>query len=309
MKILVTGGAGFIGSNVADRFIELGHEVVIVDNLSSGYRKNVNPKAKFYEIDIRSTELEKVFEKEKPDIVDHHAAQISVPVSVKEPLLDAEINVLGFINILQNCVKYKVKKVIFISSGGAIYGEATEYPTTENYIPQPLSPYAINKYVSENYLYYYRHQFGLNYTVLRYANVFGPRQVPHGEAGVVSIFITNLRDGKRSFLYAFPEKPEGMIRDYVFVKDVVEANVLVLEKGNLEAFNIGTNKETTTSELYDEISRQMGKNIEPIKADAREGDLRRSCLNFEKAKRILGWQPKFSLAEGIAETINYFTAK
>jgi len=306
MKILVTGGAGFIGSNVADKFIELGHKVVIVDNLSSGYKKNINPQAKFYEIDIRSPELNEVFAKEKPDIVDHHAAQISVPVSVKNPLLDADINVLGFINILQNCVKHKVKKVIFISSGGAIYGEADEYPTTENYVPQPLSPYAINKFVSEKYLHYYHHQFGLNYTVLRYANVFGPRQVPHGEAGVVSIFITNLRDEKKTYLYAFPENPEGMIRDYVFVKDVVAANVIALQKGDLDAFNIGTNKETATGDLYREIAKQMGKNIEPIRAAARAGDIRRSCLNFAKAERNLGWRPQFSLAAGIEETIKFF---
>ncbi len=306
MKVLVTGGAGFIGSHVVDEYINIGHDVVVVDDLSTGFEHNLNPKAKFYKMDIRSKDLKKVFEKEQPDIVNHHAAQISVPVSVKDPEFDAEVNVVGFLNLLQNCVKFKVKKVIFISSGGAIYGEAEEYPTTENYNPVPLSPYAINKYVSEKYLHYYHHQFGLNYTVLRYANVFGPRQIPYGEAGVVSIFITNFQDNKISHLYAFKEEPDGMIRDYVFVRDVVQANVLALEKGVLEAFNIGTGLETTTDELYREISKQMEKNIEPIRAGARAGDIRRSCLNIEKAKRELCWNPTFSLSKGVKETIEFF---
>ena len=306
MKILVTGGAGFIGSNVVDKYIELGHQVIVVDNLSTGFKHNVNSKTKFYEMDIRSKELAKVFEIENPDIVNHHAAQISVPVSVKDPEFDADVNVKGFLNILQNCVKYKVKKVIFISSGGAIYGEAEEYPTTERYDPKPLSPYAINKFIAEKYLYFYHHQYGLNYTVLRYANVYGPRQIPHGEAGVVSIFITNFRDSITSHLYAFPEELDGMVRDYVFVKDVVRANVITLEKGNLEAFNIGTGLEMTTGKLYREISRQMNVNIDPIRGNARAGDIRKSCLNIEKARSVLNWKPEYSPEEGIKQTIHFF---
>lgn len=309
MKILVTGGAGFIASHIVDKYIELGHEVVVVDNLSTGFKHNVNPKAKFYEIDIRSKELEQIFKDEKPEIVNHHAAQISVPVSVKEPELDAEVNVIGFLNILQNCVKYKVKKVIFISSGGAVYGEAEEYPTTENYDPKPLSPYAIHKYVSEKYLYFYHHQYGLKYTVLRYANVFGPRQIPHGEAGVVSIFITNFRDNKKTYLYAFDEEPDGMIRDYAYVKDIVNANVTALERGELGAFNIGTGLETTTGQLYREIALQMNTQIEPVQKGARPGDIRRSCLNIEKAKNEFGWGPKYTLRDGVKETIDFFIKK
>ena len=306
MKILVTGGAGFIGSNVVDEYVDLGHEVIVVDDLSTGFKHNVNLKAKFYQIDIRSKELEKVFRAENPDIINHHAAQISVPVSVQDPEFDADVNVKGFLNILQNCVKYKVKKVIFISSGGAVYGEAEEYPTSEKYDPKPLSPYAINKLIAEKYLYFYHHQYGLNYTVLRYANVYGPRQIPHGEAGVVSIFITNFRDDITSHLYAFPGELDGMVRDYVFVKDVVHANVIALEKGNLEAFNIGTGLETTTGKLYCEISKQMNINIDPIRGDARAGDIRRSCLNIEKAGSILNWKPEYSLEEGIKQTIQFF---
>jgi len=309
MKILVTGGAGFIASHVVDKYIKLGHEVVVVDNLSSGFKHNVNPKAKFYEIDIRSKELEQIFKNEKPEIVNHHAAQISVPVSVKEPEFDAEVNAVGFLNILQNCVKYKVKKVIFISSGGAVYGEAEEYPTTESYDPKPLSPYAIHKYVSEKYLYFYNHQYGLKYTVLRYANVFGPRQIPHGEAGVVSIFITNFRDNKKTYLYAFDEEPDGMIRDYVFVRDIVNANVLALDRGKLTAYNIGTGLETTTGQLYREIALQMNTQIEPVLKGARLGDIRKSCLNIEKARNEFGWEPKYTLRDGVRETIDFFMKK
>ena len=256
MKILISGAAGFIASHVADAYLENGHEVVIVDNFRTGYPENLNPKAKFYELDICDARLEAVFEREKPDIVNHHAAQISVPQSVADPLTDAEINVKGLINILENCVKYGCKKVIYISSGGAMYGEATEYPTSETYLPRPLSVYAINKMVGEDYLYFYQQTYGLFYTVLRYANVYGPRQVSHGEAGVVSIFVEKLLAGETPTLNAYPDQPDGMIRDYVFVKDVVKANLLALGKGENMAFNIGTCIETSTRTLYDEICRQ-----------------------------------------------------
>lgn len=306
MKILITGAAGFIASHVADAFINAGHEVVIVDNFRTGYPHNLNPQATFYEMDICDPRLEDIFEQEKPDIVDHHAAQISVPLSVEDPLTDAEINVKGLINILENCVKYQVKKVIYISSGGAMYGEATEYPTSEEYNPKPLSVYAINKMVGEDYLYFYRHTYALDYTVLRYANVYGPRQVSHGEAGVVSIFVEKLLAGETPILNAYPEEPEGMIRDYVFVRDVVAANLLAISKGSGEAFNIGTCVETTTSRLYGEICHQLGLKVEPKRALARKGDLHRSLLKIDKAKAVLGWHPQYSLQQGIAEVIDYF---
>lgn len=306
MKILITGAAGFIASHVCDAYIEAGHDVVVVDNLSTGYAHNLNPKAKFYQLDICSPELEQVFETERPELVNHHAAQVSVPLSVEDPLNDARINVLGLINILQNCVKYSVKKVIFISSGGAIYGEAEEYPTTENYQPKPLSVYAINKMVGESYLYFYHHQYGLNYTVLRYANVFGPRQVSHGEAGVVSIFVQKLLAGQTPTLNTYPNEPSGMIRDYVYVKDVVKANLLALTKGDQQAFNIGTRIETSTRTLYDEVCSQLGFSPEPIPAIARKGDLKRSLLAWDKAAGELGWKPDYELKQGIHETIEYF---
>ena len=306
MKILITGAAGFIASHVADAFVEAGHDVVIVDNFRTGYPKNLNPKARFYELDICDPRLEYIFAKEKPDVVDHHAAQISVPLSVEDPLTDAEINVKGLINILENCVKHQVKKVIYISSGGAMYGEATEYPTSETYNPKPLSVYAINKMVGENYLYFYQQTYGLDYTVLRYANVFGPRQVSHGEAGVVSIFVEKLLAEETPTLNVYPEEPDGMIRDYVYVKDVVAANLAALNKGSGEAFNIGTCIETSTRALFNEICRQMRLQIEPKKGAARKGDLHRSLLKIDKAKEELGWEPRYTLAEGISEVIYYF---
>ncbi|MCX7770317.1 MAG: GDP-mannose 4,6-dehydratase [Proteobacteria bacterium] len=310
MKILVTGGAGFIGSHVVDGYIKKGYEVVIIDNLSSGKWENINKKAKFYLLDIRNlSELSKVFDREKFDIVNHHAAQISVPYSVENPLEDAQINVCGFINILELSVKHKVKKVIFISSGGAIYGEADEYPTTENYEPKPLSPYAITKLVSEKYLYYYNHRYGVDYTVLRYANVYGPRQIPHGEAGVVSIFMTKLLNGEKCIIYAYKDEPEGMKRDYIYVKDVVSANIAVIDKGSKEAFNIGTGIPTSTETLYLKVFENMkgiakipDKLKKPLKDKERPGDIRRSCLNIEKAKKILNWSPMYNLDQGIKET-------
>ena len=306
MKILITGGAGFIGSHVADACLEAGHEVLVVDDLSTGSLDNLNPRAKFYQISICDPSLSQVFEREQPDIVNHHAAQISVPRSIEAPLADVETNVKGTVNLLENCVKYKVKKVVFISSGGAIYGEAEEYPTSEAYPPKPLSVYAINKLAGENYLYFYNHQYGLNYTVLRYANVYGPRQNASGEAGVVSIFINALLAGKTPTINAYPDAPEGMIRDYVYVMDVVRANLLALDRGDKEIFNIGTCVETTTSLLYKTILWHMGMEMEPLRGEARQGDLRRSMLNYSKAFQELGWSPIFTLEQGIKETVQYY---
>ena len=306
MKILITGAAGFIASHLADACIAAGHEVIILDNLRTGYKRNLNPQAKFYNIDICDPAVEEIFAREKPDIVDHHAAQISVPLSIEDPLTDAEINVKGLINILEAASKHQVKKVVYISSGGAMYGEADEYPTSETYNPRPLSVYAINKMVGEDYLYFYNQQYGLDYTVLRYANVFGPRQVSHGEAGVVSIFVEKLLAEQTPTLNLYPGEPEGMIRDYVFVKDVIKANLIAFTKGSGQAFNIGTCIPTTTRALYNEIARQLGKDIQPIEAPARKGDLKRSMLNIDKARRDLGWQPQYGLFEGIAEVIDYY---
>lgn len=310
MKILVTGGAGFIGSNVVDGYIAAGHEVLVVDNLFSGKPENLNPRARFFELDIRSGEAAELIEREKPDVLNHHAAQISVPDSVSDPLLDADINVKGFLNLLESAVKSRVQRVIFISSGGAIYGEAAEFPTSETCRPRPLSPYAVTKYASEHYLAYYGHQYGLQYVTLRYANIYGPRQVRHGEAGVVAIFMDNLLNGRPSTVYHFADDDQGMVRDYCFVDDVVKANLLALEEGTGDFFNIGTGKGTKTLPLYQAVyaaCRELHPAVaeelaKPAKGAARQGDLTRSALLVDKAKRILGWSPRYELQEGIRKT-------
>ncbi len=317
MKIMVTGGAGFIGSHVVDRYIVEGHEVAVVDNLSTGKRHNINPSARFYLMDIRSNLLEEVFKLERPEIVNHHAAQISVPASVEDPLSDAGINISGFLNLLQCSVKYGIKKVIFISSGGAIYGEADKFPTPEDYLPQPSSPYAISKLISEHYLNFYKKQYGIDYTVLRYANIYGPRQVPHGEAGVVSIFIEKLLKGEVPTIYYHDGEPEGMIRDYCYVEDVVKANILALEKGSGEAFNIGTGKGTVTMELYRNILSLMRSSgfakekiyDKPKKGPARPGDIKKSCIDIRKAQNLFGWKPDYDLSSGLEKTIKWFITK
>jgi len=313
MKILVTGGAGFIASNVVDAYIEAGHEVVVIDNLFTGKLENVNPRARFYRLDIRSEEARRVFERERPEILNHHAAQISVPASVEDPLFDADINIKGFLNLLEAARRSNTRKVVFISSGGAIYGEAVEYPTTEASTPKPLSPYAITKSVSEKYLEFYNNLHGLGYTVLRYANVYGPRQVPHGEAGVVAIFMDRLLSGAPCVINEFSDTPGGMTRDYCYVGDVVRANLLALEKGGQEAFNIGTGVATRTVDLFNLIFKAVMERAPktpeslgtPATMKARPGDLRRSCLNAKKAKTTLGWTPLVNLTEGIRRTLEW----
>ncbi len=250
MKVLLTGGAGFIGSHVADSYLHSGFEVVIIDNLSSGNLQNLPQGAKFYLLDICSAELEKVFTVEKPDIVNHHAAQISVTISARNPILDARINSRGLLNVLESSVRHRVKKFIFISSGGAIYGETEVMPTPEDYPPRPLSPYGIHKHLGESYLRFYTHQYGLDYLVLRYANVYGPRQNPLGEAGVAAIFINDLISGKTPTIYAYPEHWDGMTRDYVYVEDIARANLSASESGTGEIMNIGTGIATTTGAQY-----------------------------------------------------------
>jgi UDP-glucose 4-epimerase len=314
MKILVTGGAGFIGSHVVDGYLEKGHEVVVVDNLYTGKRENLNPEAEFYEVDIRSPDISGMIEKERPEVINHHAAQISVPASVEDPGFDADVNIKGLINLLEASRKNRVRKFVFISSGGAIYGEADQYPTTERYLPKPLSPYAITKLTSEHYLAYYHHQWGLNYTILRYANIYGPRQIPQGEAGVVAIFMSRLMKNNPCTLYHFADEPSGMIRDYCFVKDVVRANLLALDRGENGMFNIGTGKGTNTLDLFqlifDEVKRIKTDLDEKLRQPepqlARPGDISKSCLVVEKANVELKWRPEISLAEGIRSTLEWY---
>ena len=307
MKVLITGGAGFIGSHVADAYVNAGHEVIIVDNLSTGSTKNMPKKAKFYLLDIGAQELDKVFELEKPEIVNHHAAQISVTVSTRDPIQDAKINALGLLNLLGTSMRHSIKKFIFISSGGAIYGDTEIMPTPEDHPSQPISPYGIHKHLGEQYLRFYAEQHGLKYTVLRYSNVYGPRQNPLGEAGVVSIFINSLLGGETPTVFSYPEEPDGMLRDYVYVEDVARANLQAADKGVGQLINIGTGVTTTTGALYREISSLFKNPPEPKRGDARPGDLRRSCLDIGKAKRILAWSPSVDLHEGLSRTVKYFS--
>jgi UDP-glucose 4-epimerase len=314
MKALVTGGCGFIGSHVVDAYIEQGLDVVIVDNLSTGKRENANPSAKLHVTDILSDEFQEVFRLEKPDVVSHHAAQISVPLSVKEPLLDAEVNIIGTLKVLEALRRSGTGRIIFSSTGGAIYGEATEVPTGEEYRPLPASPYAIAKLSAEQYLRYYHDQFGIGTVVLRYGNVFGPRQIPHAEAGVVAIFTEKLLKEEHPVLYHFSDEPRGMIRDYCFVKDIARANVLALKKTDHGTYNIGTGKGTFTLDLYREIVavlREIGvpisdKLLEPLTGQARQGDIRTSTLRNDKARAVLNWSPAYTLHSGIVETVRWY---
>ncbi|MGA2976332.1 MAG: NAD-dependent epimerase/dehydratase family protein [Spirochaetia bacterium] len=308
MKILVTGGAGFIGSHVVDAFLAAGHEVAVVDDLSTGSRERLPHGVSFYLMNIGSPDLAKVFQIEKPDIVDHHAAQISVTVSTRDPILDATVNGLGLLNVLECSLKSEVKKFIFISSGGAIYGEAGGARLAEDHAAAPVSPYAIHKLLGEHYLRFFGTQRGLIWTSLRYANVFGPRQNPDGEAGVVAIFISKILKGEIPAINAYPEEPEGMARDYVYVEDVARANVLALDKGAGEAVNIATGREVRTRELLAAIYRILGKELKYTRAGPRPGDLRRSCLDNAKASAVLGWKPAFSLEEGLTKTVSFFTS-
>ena len=314
MKVLVTGGCGFIGSHVVDSFVAEGHEVAVIDNLYSGKMENLNPKARFYNSDICSDDVETAFREMKPDIVDHHAAQISVPLSVKEPLFDAEVNIKGTLHLLELSRKYGVKKFIFASTGGAIYGEADKVPTDEEYNPEPVSPYAIAKFASEKYIRFFFRQHGLNYTILRYSNVYGPRQIPHGEAGVVAIFTEMLLTGKHPVLNHFPEESRGMVRDYCFVKDIARASIIAAATDKAGMFNIGTGKPTHTLELYTwtiDALREKGIDVpsafdEPQRDAARPGDIKVSILNAARAKRELGWEPSYDVRAGLRETVDWY---
>ena len=317
MKILVTGGCGFIGSHVVDTFADAGHEVIIVDNLSSGTLANKNERARFYQVDICTPGLEEIIHDERPEMIVHHAAQISVPLSVRDPLTDAEVNIKGTLRLLELSRMHGVKKFVFASTGGAIYGEASLVPTPEDYVPQPSSPYAISKLSCEHYIRFYEKQHNLLHVILRYSNVYGPRQIPHGEAGVVAIFTEAFLDKKLPTLNHFPGEPEGMVRDYCFVKDIAAANLLAAKTNRSGTYNIGTEKGTTTYELYREILlalRRQGIDLPPLfdqpkRDQARGGDIKVSTLNTARAQAELGFRPAFPLREGLAQTVAWYLAK
>jgi len=304
MKILVTGGAGFIASHIVDAYIEKGHNVVVIDNLSSGRIENLNKKAKFYEIDIRDKKIEEIFKKEKVDVINHHAAQIDVRKSVADPIFDADINIMGTLNLLENSRKYGIKKFIFASSGGVMYGEC-ETPPDENYPAFPLSPYGISKKVIEDYLRFYKFAYNLNFTVFRYGNVYGPRQDPHGEAGVVAIFSKAMLNNKEVFIFGDGKQ----IRDYINVFDIVRANLITLEEGDGEIFNLGTGNSISVNELFNYLKEITDYKREPVYKPQRLGELQKSKLSVKKAKEILGWKAEIDIKEGLRKTVEYFRCK
>ena len=303
MKILVTGGAGFIGSHVVDTFIANGHEVVVVDDLSTGRRSNLNPAATFYQIDIRSDDLSEVFEKEKPQVVDHHAAQMDVRRSVVDPLFDADVNVLGSIKLIELSREHGVERFIYISTGGAVYGEPEYLPCDEAHPINPICPYGASKHTVEHYLYMYHELYGLDYVVLRYPNVYGPRQDPHGEAGVVAIFTGLMLKGDQVVINGDGDQE----RDFVFVGDCATANLLALTTQNSNTiFNLGEGKSTTVNDVYRELKDITDYHLSAVHGPAKVGETRRIYLEAKKAAQELDWQPSVGLGEGLTATVEYF---
>lgn len=305
MKILVTGGAGFIASHVVDRYIANGHAVAVLDNLSTGSRANVNPKATFFEVGLLDEGLDDVFEKFKPEAVSHHAAQVNVRKSVDDPAYDAQVNVLGSIRLYDAAVRHGCRKVIYASSGGACYGEPETLPAPEETPVRPLCPYGASKYTAEVYLGVYARLYGLAYTVLRYANVYGPRQDPHGEAGVVAIFSEMMIQGRRPSIFGDGSKT----RDYVYVEDIAEANVLALNGGDGGVYNVGAGRQITDNEIFTAIRDAVGVDITPIYSDFRKGEVAHIALDASRIKRELGWTAKVPLEAGIPKAVAFYRKK
>lgn len=302
MKILVTGGAGFIGSWVSDAFVTQGHEVVIIDDLSTGIEENLPKSAEFIKCDIRDFDsVEKIISDFKPDIIDHHAAQIDVRKSVDNPMHDAEINILGTLHLIESSMRHGVKKFIFASTGGAIYGEPEIIPADEKTDPFPISPYGTSKYAIEKYLGYYNSVHGFDYVALRYANVYGPRQNPHGEAGVVAIFCNRILSGQSCTVFG----DGGQTRDYVYVEDIAKANLQSLD-APVGSYNIGTGLETSVNDLISALKKSSGTDFEVYYGEERPGEVQSISLEALQAEKILGWKPNVELEEGIQKTWDWF---
>ncbi len=305
-RILITGGAGFIGSTIADAFLGAGWEVAVVDDLSSGRRENVPAEARFYPCDVRSAAAAEAVERERPDVLCHHAAQIDVRRSMADPRLDADVNLGGLLNLMQAAVRAgSVRQVLFASSGGATYGDTPVIPTPESHPQRPLSHYGAAKAASELYLGVFQANYGIPYAALRYANVYGPRQDPHGEAGVVAIFCGRLLDGKPCTIYGDGKQT----RDYVFVGDVARANLLAAERSFAGALNVGTGVETDVLRLHAGLSSAAGSVAPPLHAEGRLGEQRRSCIDPAAAGRALGWRPEVTIDQGLARTFEFFRAR
>ena len=302
MKVLVTGCAGFIGSHLVDRLVMEGHEAVVVDNLATGKRRNINRAARFYKMDIQSWRLERVFRNERPNVVMHLAAQMDVRKSVEDPMFDAQVNVLGTLNVLQQAVRHGVRKVIFSSSGGAIYGEQEIYPAPEVHVTKPLSPYGLSKLCGEQYLSYYQRVSGLQAVSLRYANVYGPRQDPEGEAGVVAIFIQKMLNNEQAVINGNGRQT----RDFVFVDDVVEANLAMMGQETQGTYNVGTGVETSINDLFRILIQHTNSTCKEIHGPAKKGEQARSVIDNTKLRHEISWEPRADLSDGLKKTVEYF---
>jgi UDP-glucose 4-epimerase len=303
MKVLVTGGAGFIGSHVVDLYLANGFEVVIVDNLSTGRLSNINPRATFYQVDIRNPELKDVFAKERPDYVNHHAAQMDVRRSVLDPQYDIDVNIRGSINVIECAWKYGAKRIVYISSGGAVYGEPIYLPCDEEHPILPICPYGASKHTVEHYLHMYYVNYGLRYTVLRYANVYGPRQDPQGEAGVIAIFTGRMLNGQGTLINGDGNQE----RDFVYVGDCARANLLALARTSEGAiYNLGSGYGTSVNEIFRQLKKITGYQLDAVYGPAKIGETRQIYLKVDKARQELDWTPSVSLDEGLAQTVEYF---
>jgi UDP-glucose 4-epimerase len=304
MKILVTGGAGFIGSHTVDALVATGqHQVSIIDNLMAGKRHQVNPAARFHEIDLRDADaVRRVITAERPEVIVHLAAQMDVRRSVADPSFDAHVNVVGFLNLMEAARQHELRRVIFSSTGGAIYGEQEKFPAPEDHPLHPVSPYGVAKLATEAYLFFYKVQYGIDYTALRYGNVYGPRQDPHGEAGVVAIFCGRMLEGKPCTIYGDGKQT----RDYIFVGDVVRANIAAARSNVSGPINVGTGIETNVNDLYHTLGTVADVTRSPEYAPARAGEQSRSVISPARAAQLLNWRPQVELAQGLDRTFSYF---
>jgi UDP-glucose 4-epimerase len=305
MRILVTGGAGFIASHITDAFIAAGHQVSVIDDLSSGRRENLNPQARFHHLDIQSAETGEVLRREQPDVLCHHAAQMDVRKSVADPVFDARVNLCGLLNLLEHGRQHGLKRVLFASTGGAIYGEQDVFPAPETHKTEPLSPYGVAKLASERYLYFYWQTYGITYAALRYANVYGPRQNPHGEAGVVAIFTEKMLRGESPIINGDGRQS----RDYIYIGDLVRANLAALQSDYVGPLNLGTGIETDVNALFRMLARACGSAAAERHGPAKVGEQRRSVIDSSLAQRVLGWRPEVPLEHGLEHTVDYFRSR
>jgi UDP-glucose 4-epimerase len=301
MKILVTGGAGFIGSHIVDAAVDAGHDVAVVDDLSTGNREWINPSARFYEVDIRDPRLDGIFEHEQPEVVCHQAARANVRESLEEPMLYADVNVLGSLHVLECCRRYGVRKVVYASTGGAVYGEPQVLPVTEDHPVNPLDPYGASKHHVEHYLYLYQHNFGIDYTILRYPNVYGPRQNPFGEAGVVSIFAMKMLEKGRPLING----DGAQLRDFMYIADVVQANLKAFEKGNGGIYNIGWGSGVSVNQVFELLSRLTAFQGEKVHGSAKAGEVSGIYLDASRARLDLDWKPEIGLEDGLRLTVEF----